>query len=211
MLLAGGLAPANPAIPSPQPPSRRTEGQPAQPAALPAANQIPQLGPTQRTGAQIMMLPHQLVPESRNLTVATANRHQLHRPQLSQPAAHPSCRHAPQCSPPRPLPWLLPRTAARRWQNQLALLFQTSQGQSATHLLQPTVRPPPIQPLADLPRQGGPRQLRFFGHHPPNSRHHLVAELLPANPHAGTLQFHHPLCPAKKIRDTINPTGEGEQ
>lgn len=155
------------------------------------------------------MPPHQFVPDPRGFTVATADQNQLHRPQLPQPAADPSNLHGP-------LRWFsglaaepLPRATSSCRQHQLTLLLQTPQRQPATHLLPPTVGRPPVQPLANPSRQAGPRQLRLFGHGPPNSGYHLVTELLPANPHKGNLQFHHPLCPAKKMWDTIRPAPAG--
>src|SRR3989441_4359132 len=68
-------------------------------------------------------------------------------------------------------------------QNQNFTAIQLGQSLAATHLLQPTARRTPIQPLAYLPRQLAPRQRRFTIHCGLNTRDHVTAKLPPAYHH----------------------------
>ena len=81
--------------------------------------------------------------------------------------------------------------------------MQLQQRYPTAHLLQLPIGAAPVQPLADSPRQSRSRKPGVAPYRLPNSRQQFVTDLLPAYLHLGSLQFQYPLCPAKKIWDTL--------
>src|SRR4030042_824172 len=78
--------PANPPISGRPSPSRRAEGQPAQPTITRTVKQIAQLSPTQRPRLQIMIRIHEPIPDPRSAPVSMGNKDQFDLPELLQAA-----------------------------------------------------------------------------------------------------------------------------
>ena len=199
MLAAGFATPANPAVPRLQLPGRCAESQSAQPLSRPTGNQIAQLRSTQGSGTQVMILVHQIVPDPRAAAVGPVDPHQVDGLQRRQRLLD-RLPFQPHRLGPNPARLLVgDRTATGGGQLNQAPAMQLQQSHPATDLLELAQGRPPIQPLADPPRQSRTRQTGLALDRLLNALQHFWTKFLPANPHAGSLKYRHPLCPAKNV------------
>ncbi len=203
MLTACRRTPANPLIARLHLPSGGTEGQSAQPLSRPTANQITQLGPTQGSGAQVMITVHQFVPEPRGGGIGLLNSYQAHRLQgLQRGLDRGDGRRSGLGLDPSG--WSNHRRADRGQMNLPALL-QLPQRHPATDFFELSQGSAPIQPLADPPGQSPARQTGFGLNGLLKALQNLRTKFLPANGHADNLKHQYPRCPAKNVEHAQLP------
>jgi len=142
-----GVVPAQPLITRADAPGRCAHRQTADHAVALADDQVADLRPAQRTGAQRVMRRHHGVP-SRARHASPINGLQGDHSEITQGTAHlrPHRRRGLIRSTPRRLP-------SRRRQRDLPAPLQGDKPLAASHLLQPPARVPPRESLTHLPCQ----------------------------------------------------------